>query len=149
MSDLLTAVPRKILQDPRKASKNYLYTPDQVRELYDICENTLSNWVKRGLPCFKLGRKRLFKGEYLNAFHQKKLDESKRPAGDGEVYCFACRCNHSLLDGRLHHEVAGRAVTVWGTCPEGEYRPSKILSLAQFDALVKNRKLNPRTKKGD
>jgi len=60
MSDLLTGVPRKILQDPRKASKNYLYTPDQVRELYDICENTLSNWVKRGLPLLQAGTQEAF-----------------------------------------------------------------------------------------
>lgn len=113
MSDRVTGVTRKIFQDPRKASKNYLYTPEQVRELYDICENTLSNWVKRGLPCFKLGRKRLFKGEYLNAFHQKRLDESKRPADDDEVYCLACRCNHSLLYGPLDHQLARRSVMIW------------------------------------
>lgn len=149
MSDLLRDTPRQYLHDPKTASKNYLYTPEQVRELYGVCENTLSNWVKRGLPSFKLGRTRLYKGELLNAFHQKRLDESKRPAGDGEVYCFACRCNHSLLYGPLYHEVARRAVTIWGTCPEGDYRPNKILSLSQFDALVKQRNLNPSTKKGD
>jgi len=149
MSDLLTDVSRKVLHDPKKASKNHLYKPEQVRELYGICENTLSNWVKRGLPSFKLGRKRLFKGEHLNAFHQKRVDESKRPAGDGEVYCFACRCNHSLLYGRLDHEVARRAVMIWVTCPESDYRPHKILSLSQFEALVSRRNLNPKTEKGD
>lgn len=37
--------PSRILHSPRKAKSNWFYTPAQVIERYNICRNTLTNWM--------------------------------------------------------------------------------------------------------
>jgi len=90
----------QINHSPKKAKQHWIYNFADVVRLYNIHPNTLRNWVKQGLPNLRDGKKRLFRGEDLNAFHRKGRERRKFPCQPGELYCVRCKQPHSLL-GRL------------------------------------------------
>jgi len=142
----MSAIPknkRKNLQSAKTARKNLLYSSDQVIELYKICPNTLSNWVKAGLRPICTNPKRLFKGEDLNAFHKSRRAEAKVKLGQFEVYCVACKCIHSLLDDPIYVWMKKKAVLVAVGCPTNQTFAPRFLTHNNYQALCVLRGDNP------
>lgn len=141
---------RRNLQSPRQAKTNWLYRPEDVLELYDICRNTLLNWVKAGLVRLEHEGRHLFRGEDLNAFHRKRREDAKRPCEFYEVHCFACKYKHSLL----HVQFAARP-TRFGDfrlaveCPDLGKVTSKLVTQEQLKRIEAMRESSPKAKTPD
>lgn len=127
---------RRNLQNPRLAKANWLYSPDEVLALYQICRNTLGNWIKEGLAHFEKDGRKLFRGDALNAFHQSRLENRKRPCGPFEIYCVSCGGKHSLLEGNIISH-AGRSglVRLSMPCPERTGSASRWIDMAHWEVL--------------
>jgi hypothetical protein len=95
--------PSQILHSPRKAKSYWFYTPAEVIALYQICANTLANWVKAGLQRVE-GKELIYRGDVLNAFHQARKDKSRRPCGPAEAFCLHCK-QPRTLSGTSSHRV--------------------------------------------
>ena len=143
MSSLIPKRSRRNLQSPRRAKANYVYSPEQVLALYEICPNTLTNWVQRGLSPYQLGRRRLFKGQHLNAFHQKRKDNAKRKTALDEVYCVTCKDIHSLLGADFQSEPFKGKIFVTVPCPKKHSPAYKRMSIPNFEILLELRKPVP------
>lgn len=141
MSSLKAKRSRRNLQSPRRAKANYLY--EQVLALYEICPNTLTNWVQRGLYPYQSGRRRLFKGVHLNAFHQKRNDNAKRKTALDEVYCVTCKDIHSLLGADFKSEPFKGKISVTVPCPKKLSPAYKSMSIPDFEVLLELRKPIP------
>lgn len=100
-----------------KARSTWLYTQQDVQELYGVCPNTVRNWRREGLKSTKVNL-RLFLGRDLNDFHKRRREEAKRPCGPDEIYCLCCKQKHSLLEVQFSVEDKGRFRTrLRVTCP--------------------------------
>ncbi len=136
---------RRNQQSSRLAEANWLYTPDDVRSLYEICPNTLTNWIAAGLRFYADGRNRLFKGEDLNAFHKARRNAAKKSLGPFEAYCVACKRKHSLLDDPISVIWQTKTVSVSVRCPEKHTKAPRIMSIKRYEAMIALRGTNPRT----
>lgn len=140
---------RKNLQRVQTARKNLLYSSDQVIELYEICPNTLSNWVKAGLRPVCIYPQRIFKGEDLNTFHKNRRMAAKVQLDQFEVYCVACKRTHSLLDDPITVKHYEKMVLVAILCPTKQTKAFKFFSLKRYEALCVLRGDNPSTQTPD
>lgn len=140
---------RRNLQSSRLAKDNWLYLPQEVRDLYGIAPNTLSRWVKAGLKPLEHGGNRLFRGEALNSFHKARRAAAKRRLGDFEAYCVACKCNHSLLDDAINYTPLGKVMMVAVACPHQHSLAPRMMSMSRFGALRELRGDGPRAETPD
>jgi hypothetical protein len=86
----------RIYHSPRKAKKHRLYGRADVEKLYNVCPNTVRNWMRQGLRPVP-GDKLIFRGDILNAFHQRRNDDARKACLPGELYCVRCKARHSLI----------------------------------------------------
>jgi integrase len=89
----------KKYRKPRRAHMAHhhlTYNTDEVRDLYGVTANTVSNWVKIGLPCYRAD-KNLFRGCDLNEFHDWQRKRRQHHMSPHEVYCFTCKEARSAL----------------------------------------------------
>lgn len=141
---------RRNLQSPRQAKMNWLYRPEEVVELYGICRNTLTNWVRVGLARLEHEGRHLFRGEDLNAFHRRRREDAKRPCEFYEVHCFACKCKHSLLHVRFETRL-----TRFGDfrlaieCPDLGKTTSKRVTQEQLERIEAMRESSPKAETPD
>ncbi|MCV0428506.1 MAG: hypothetical protein K5905_23865 [Roseibium sp.] len=133
---LITARSRRKRQKRgRLARANWLYTQQDVQALYDVCRNTVLNWMKYGLKSIEAER-RLFLGSDLNAFHAERKRNAKTPCGRFEIYCTACKSKHSLLVESFKVETKGQFRTrVVLTCPETGKKASSFMRESVLDEL--------------
>jgi helix-turn-helix protein len=87
---------RRNLKNSRKARANWLYTHQDVQDLYQVCPNTVRNWRRSGLKSIA-AKNRLFLGRDLNEFHKQRRREAKRPSKFPDYFCLCCKLKHSLL----------------------------------------------------
>jgi hypothetical protein len=111
----------------RRARSHMLYTSAEVMRLYGISRNTLTNWIRQGLAFVGPPSKaavtkrcvRLFRGEDLNAFHDKRRAEAKRPSVADQLYCLPCHAHKSLKGREVELEsVSGIAGQLFWVCPD-------------------------------
>jgi hypothetical protein len=130
--------PSRINHSPTKARQNWIYDLAEVVALYRVHPNTVRNWVKQGLPHFRDGKKRLFRGEDLNAFHRTGRERRKFSCRPGELYCVRCRQRHSLVGRRVsfrwRNSVAG---LLYWECPGCRGRNATHMKRSGYDRLAK------------
>ncbi|MDI7862840.1 helix-turn-helix domain-containing protein [Rhizobiaceae bacterium n13] len=141
---------RRNLQNARLARTNWLYRPEDVVELYGICRNTLTNWVKTGLVRLEHEGRHLFRGDDLNAFHRQRREDAKRPCEFYEVHCFACKCKHSLLQVNFETQLTRFGdVRLAIECPDRGKPTAKRVTREQLERIVAMRESSPKTKTPD
>lgn len=142
---------RRNAQSDQKAKLHWLYADDDVIKLYDVCRNTLINWVAAGLP-FINAKQRLFRGADLNAFHRKRRAKLiGEPLGLHEAKCFGCKRHHSLLEGVIDISAAGDKgnFSVSVACRETGSRAYRWMNRQEMETLERLRQTNPGPKTPD
>lgn len=85
------------------AKKHWVYTTQEVLDLYGVTSNTLTFWKKLGLPATR-STTDLYLGQDLNNFHAWYKRNKSRPLGLGEVYCMHCKQLHLAKTGSYRIE---------------------------------------------
>ncbi len=133
---------RRYLKSSRQVKTNWLYTQQEIMEIYDVSRNTILNWIRYGLPVIQ-AQKRLFHGEAVNEFHRKRRENAKIPCDDNEIYCVSCKNKHSLVIEPF--EVAYRGnprVWIMVRCPETGvlvHRFAAAHDITRIRALLKSK----------
>lgn len=116
--------------------RHRVYSVPQVMELYDVCRNTVSNWVGDGLRPSPGEGQHLFRGEELKRFHELRRSRSRQSLRHGQFKCFTCKAiffpevgSVEILSG------AHRGLTAFAVCPNCEVRNSKFLNEVECDKL--------------
>ncbi|MBO9401823.1 tyrosine-type recombinase/integrase [Shimia sp. R9_3] len=67
-----------------------VYSVEEVQSLYDVCRNTVSNWVGAGLTTSDGELPYLFRGAELKRFHDERRQRKRRNLRLGEFKCTGC-----------------------------------------------------------
>jgi site-specific recombinase XerD len=119
-----------------RPSANRVYSVQQVLELYQICRNTLSNWIAAGLRPVADGYSQLFRGAELKWFHDHRALGTGRPLHPGEFKCLSCKArvvpktHMTKLEDRK-----GRSYWAHSICPDCGGKLPKILNETTYDKL--------------
>lgn len=118
-----------------RCKKHQVYTVQQVMDLYGVCRNTVSNWVRSGLAPSPCEGTQIFRGSELSKFHEMQAARRKHELRFGEFFCLKCRAavrpDHDQID------LSGRDRSAWSKCPNCQGVLSKILHATECDALKK------------
>jgi hypothetical protein len=127
----------RIRQDPTRSKSDWVYSEQEVLELYAVSRNTILNWVKAGLRAVPNRGPRLFLGAELNRFHQERRVGAKRPSERDELFCIACKAQQSM-SGREVFLDQTRQCGGWlaWTCPECGLLAKLAVSSLQIGRLV-------------
>jgi hypothetical protein len=140
----------RINHNPRKAKSHRVYDDSGVIELYDICRNTLTNWINAGLRPAPDTELRLFTGEELNRFHRERRAAARRPSQGPELFCVVCR-KHQNMSGKevifsIVTDVAGWLI--W-RCPDCGRRSQTGCGVSLRERLLGHGVLIRPPKEGD
>lgn len=134
---------KRIRMNSRAARANWLYTSEDVQKLYQVTPNTVSNWIRYGLPYFPT-KQRLFKGEHLNAFHAARNKAARQVCAKDEIYCLCCKQKHSLLQEPFEVQSRGRMrLEISIKCPTTGGEARSYISESVLDDLREQLTHNP------
>ena len=68
-----------------------VYTVEDIKSLYKVNSNTVSNWVGEGLITSDRKRPHVFRGAMIKYFHGRRIARSKNNLRPGEFKCMACK----------------------------------------------------------
>jgi len=67
------------------------YTFEELAAVFSVHKNTVSTWVKNGLPCLKEKRPFLILGADARFYQQKQRTGKKQKCKPDEFYCMRCK----------------------------------------------------------
>ena len=68
-----------------------VYTVEDIKLLYGVCSNTVSNWVGEGLVASDLKRPLVFRGAMIKYFHAQRMARLTVNLRPGEFKCMSCK----------------------------------------------------------
>ncbi|HSQ96738.1 MAG TPA: helix-turn-helix domain-containing protein [Croceibacterium sp.] len=96
--------------NPRLAKLHRSYTTRELADLLDVHKNTVTGWLKAGLPRIDGTRPVLIHGDDFQVWWSSKRKSAKRPCQPGKLYCFKCREPKSPAMGMVEY-AAANAIT--------------------------------------
>jgi hypothetical protein len=75
----------------RRVKIHRSYSAKEIAGLFGTHKNTVSAWIKAGLPICDNKRPVLILGRDLAVFLRARRARNKRPCRPGEIYCVRCR----------------------------------------------------------
>ncbi|WP_278924212.1 tyrosine-type recombinase/integrase [Pseudophaeobacter profundi] len=113
-----------------------VYSVTEVQALYDVCRNTVSNWVSNGLKPSDNTLPQLFRGAELKRFHAAYTARKQQPLRFGEFKCLKCgypgfpdvNSVTLIADGN-------RATKAYATCCNCSGRVLKLLGATECDKV--------------
>lgn len=121
-----------------------VYSVDDIKMLYGVSSNTVSNWVGEGLVASDRKRPGVFRGAMIKHFHQQRMARTKINLRPGEFKCFSCKAavfpdvktvaDFVAVKGQLMHQAI---------CPDCGAMIWKLSNAADCDAFEDCR--NPNT----
>lgn len=118
--------------------KDWVYSRDAVVALYDISENTLTNWQRQGLRHVEGTRPRLYRGAELLSFHEMRRALAANRLRQGEFKCF--RCKLAVLpeaETILFDQRANKANWLASSrCPECKSHIFKLLDVTEYTQIT-------------
>src|SRR5690606_31226685 len=117
------------------ARTHLIYTTNEVLELYGISRNTLTSWIKLGLPHGR-ATSNLFRGQDLNAFQRWFSQKNHRNLDLMDVYCVHCKETHSALDNtyRILSDKT-KCTHLIVQCPVAGNEAYKIIASSDIDLI--------------
>ncbi|WP_417249810.1 tyrosine-type recombinase/integrase [Celeribacter sp.] len=118
-----------------RVRENKVYASSEVRQLYNIHPNTLSNWIKDGLRPSPCGTPHVFRGSELLRFHKERHAASRQPLRPGEMLCLVCK---SRVRPEMSTIVLGedRSTPSKARCPDCTRPVTKILDETEYDTVA-------------
>lgn len=77
--------------NPNKAKINRNYTFEELAGVYGVHKNTVTQWVKKGLPCLKEMRPFLIMGNDVRDYLQLQRVGKKQRCKPNELFCMRCK----------------------------------------------------------
>ncbi|MBV1870195.1 MAG: helix-turn-helix domain-containing protein [Gammaproteobacteria bacterium] len=77
--------------NPNRVKINRNYTFEELAAVFDVHKNTVSAWVKNGLPCLKERRPFLIMGEDAKLYLQGQRAGKKQKCKPNELFCMRCK----------------------------------------------------------
>ena len=68
-----------------------VYTVEEIKQLFEVSGNTVSNWVGEGLLPSDGKRPYVFRGALIKHFHELRISRSKINLRPGEFKCIGCK----------------------------------------------------------
>ncbi len=126
-----------------RPKRDVVYDAEAVRQLYGICENTLTNWRKAGLRATDDRLPTLFTGAELGRFHKARARARRRSLRPSEFLCLGCKAvvipDPAAVVLRTLARGGARAE---GPCPACGAGLSKLLNETDRHALERGLDLN-------
>lgn len=124
--------------------KNWVYSVEDLMELYSVSANTVSNWVGEGLCSSDGHRPYLFQGASVRRFHTHRRERLSTKLRRAEFKCFTCKAAVFARLGTIDSKIAREGVRmVMGICPECSSPLRKFSSDTDCDIYADCR--NPNT----
>lgn len=119
-----------------RAKKHRVYDVSEVMALYDICRNTVSNWVGAGLIPSQGAGPQLFRGCELNRFHSARRAQGRQNIRLDQFFCLSCKVAVTAYQAslRLDQTETGNWLAA-GTCSECNATILKLLDATGCDRL--------------
>lgn len=76
--------------DPTRARRHWIYSRDDIIELFSVSESTITNWVGIGLPPIDAKRPQLFAGYAIRKFLTNRRWRHGRVPKQGRLFCPDC-----------------------------------------------------------
>ena len=130
-------------QSWRLARINWLYTLDEVRDLYGVSRNTPANWIRQGLKPIDDATPIAVEGSELNRFHKQRWLDSKRPIGNAELYCGPCDRPTTPQSGLIRFKSNERgAGSIMASCCRCGKAVERFVSSTQAKQFLSNYQVN-------
>jgi site-specific recombinase XerC len=105
------------LYDPKTTRRHWVYNRERVCQLFDVCDSTITNWIKLGLRPVDNGRPQIFAGLELRRFITSMRWKNGRPPENGRVFCHFCSGFKPLIKETLQTSAPAPAcIEVTGKC---------------------------------
>ena len=121
--------------NPNLVKINRSYTFEELAAVFGIHKNTVSSWVKNGLPCLRDRRPFLILGSEVRVYLQKLRANRKQKCKPDEFYCMRCKLPSKPAENHVEYlplsAIKGRLTGFCGRC---ECAVNKFIS---FDSLVR------------
>ena len=125
--------------NPNRVKVNRNYTFEELASVFGVHKNTVSTWVKNGLPCLKERRPFLILGGEVKAYLKTRRTSKKQKCKADELYC--CRCKIPVRPAENFVEYSpitttkGRLVGICSSCG------CLINKFVSFSSLARYRKI--------
>ncbi|SFR38709.1 Site-specific recombinase XerC [Yoonia tamlensis] len=127
-----------------RPKKNWVYSVEDLMELYSVTDNTVSNWVGEGLMPSDSQRPNLFQGASVIRFHQQKRKQTSFILAASEFYCLTCKIPIKPSTEMMTFDTASNGKHMCcATCPRCSRKVQKFVSETDRDNFENCR--NPNT----
>ena len=124
--------------------KHDVYTVEDLKALYSVSANTVSNWVREGFLPSDRNRPYLFQGAAVIQFHRGRQDRQRKNLRPGEFKCTGCKAAvFPEVKTIQEHSPSRGAAMYFALCPDCGVQVYKIRSEADRDIVEDCR--NPNT----
>ena len=113
-----------------------VYSVADVQELYQVCRNTVSNWVRAGLHPSDEKTPQVFRGAELIRFHKSRRLKDSIRLSEGQFKCM--RCKIAVYPDPTTISIDARhAPRCWvlATCPDCGGQIQKITNVTECDKI--------------
>lgn len=127
-----------------RPKKNWIYSVEDLMDLYSFTANTVSNWVSEGLIPSDSQRPNLFQGASVIQFHQLRRKQASFKLAADEFKCWTCHMPVKPSTEMMTFGTArnGRHMC-FATCPQCASKVQKFVSETDRDSFEDCR--NPNT----
>lgn len=116
---------------------NRVYSVSSLQELYGVCANTVSNWVRQGLKPSDGSQPYVFNGSEVKRFHEERRQRTKAQLRIGEFKCLHCKAATFPDGSTVKIQMSGSAnCMIEALCLDCQKPVSKILNRTGCDKIL-------------
>jgi len=125
--------------NPNLVKTNRNFTFEELAEVFGVHKNTVSAWVKNGLPCLKERRPFLILGADAKSYLQGLRVSKKQRCKPNELFCVRCKAPTRPAENHVkyvpHSATKGRLTGLCGRCECVVNKFARYDSLERYSAL--------------
>ena len=125
--------------NPNRVKVNRSYTFEELAAVFGVHKNTVSAWVKKGLPCLKERRPFLILGADARVYLQAQRGRKKQKCKPDELFCMRCKIPTKPAENFVEYlplsATKGRLTGFCGRCECVVNKFVRYDSLAGYSAL--------------
>lgn len=119
--------------NPNRVKINRSYTFEELALVFSVHKNTVSTWVKNGLPCLKEMRPFLILGSDAREYLQQQRTIKKQKCQPNELFCMRCKAPTRPAENFVEYlPLSATKGRLTGFCQCCESEVNKFVS---FDSL--------------